>query len=685
MQRSHRSLILLLALSAACSEDASPAPADDDAADIGGADDADPADAGEPEGDSEASDAPEVEAASCGDGACDPEEDAEGCPIDCNPAPVGMHDPTTGELFAFPDDFFTIEDADTVTGERVHITPATLPSLEDFPAGFRGVFTDLSTLDGFGTTAGAFLRFTRPLDLATVPSGLETGQRGQAVIFGVLGPGGFERVPVEVKATDEGATLILRPMAPLPPASRALAAITTQITGADGRPVEAGAYTRRLLAGGQGDRVGRRAAEAVEALVAAGEIDAPEALAGLLTFTTQSIVEESLAVAEDIRARPHPIVDRGGCTPSPNFTRCTFRFEAGHYRTPERALAQADEGGPLETYAVTASAFLPLEPGPYGTPAPVILFGHGLNGERDQARRLADFAAPLGIATIAIDAPEHGDHPAHMGNNGFLGLMSFFGFDARFNMRALALRDNWRQATFDKLALIEALKAEGDIDGDGLDDLDGARIMYLGVSLGGIMAPELLALTQDIEAAVLVVPGGRVTDIMQFGSLFSPLVRLLTPAGVGSGDVDRFWPILQTAIERGDAANWAPHVLDRRLVGQGQSVLFGMVLDDEIVPEPANFLLARALGIAHMPPQLRPIGLVPEGGPLPTSGNLPGGRTAGLLQFDLVFEEGAWEAATHNNIGASGVGAEAWLRFLEGWLRDGQAVIVDPYAGLDRP
>ena len=35
----------------------------------------------------------------------------------------------------------------------------------------------------------------------------------------------------------------------------------------------------------------------------------------------------------------------------------------------------------------------------------MVIFGHGLSGSRDQAARLADFAAPLGVATVSIDAP----------------------------------------------------------------------------------------------------------------------------------------------------------------------------------------------------------------------------------------------------------------------------------------
>ena len=70
--------------------------------------------------------------------------------------------------------------------------------------------------------------------------------------------------------------------------------------------------------------------------------------------------------------------------------------------------------------------------------------------------------------------------------------------------------------------------------------------------------------------------------------------------------------------------------------------------------------------------------------PAPVSANWPDGRTVGLLQFDRVLMDDGmtFEPATHNNIGDSSVGADAWFRFLDTWLRDGRPEIIDPYADL---
>jgi hypothetical protein len=589
--------------------------------------------------------------------------------------PVVLHDPSSGEFLSFPDDYFTVEDLTTLTGLRVRVDRENLPSIDSFPATFQSVFTSMSDLDGFGTTAGGFVRTSRPLDRTSVRENLLFG----TIVDGEFGPRAFE-----LKFTDDDATVIVRPLRPLPPTTRALIGFTAGVTGKGGLSAVPGPVLRSLLDGSAEGSLARmvpRYDEAVTALTAGGQIADRADIAALTLFTTQSIVAESQAVAADIQAREYAVGERLGCTDGPLFRECSFTFTSGNYRDDNRALdIDINDVQPVSFYDLIATVYLPIEPTEFGQPFPVILFGHGLGGERKQAARLAEFAAPLGLATIAIDAPEHGDHPARVGL-GDLAVLYFFGFTPDFVMEGAALRDNWRQGTYDKLALVQLLLAGADVDGDEEVDLDGARICYLGVSLGGIMGPELLSLTSDIGAGILVVPGGRVTDILQFGSMFAPLLTFLTPADAGTGDVDRFWPILQTTIERGDPANYARHVLHERLAGPAPDLLMAMVLDDTVVPETTNLILARALDIPHVPPVLREIDGLTLASPPPLTGNLDG-TTAGLLQFDVIVEDGQRVPAGHSNVGASEVGAHAWLEFIRAWLTNGRATIVDPYDDL---
>jgi hypothetical protein len=154
---------------------------------------------------------------------------------------------------------------------------------------------------------------------------------------------------------------------------------------------------------------------------------------------------------------------------------------------------------------------------------------------------------------------------------------------------------------------------------------------------------------------------------------------------VTEGDIARFFPIFQTVIDRGDAASYAPRVLEDRLPGTGTppSVLLGIVLDDDTVPNLANYALARGFGeqMTIIPPILRPEPGLPMGPMPPVMGNAAGGTvTAGVVQFDVIREGTVIEQATHSNVGDSEVGAEAWFEFIDRHWSSGMAVIVDPYA-----
>ena len=679
-------LALLIALSA-CSDDgrsSNEVPGTDTAVDAG-ADEGSGSGQGSGEGSGEGT---------CGDGVCDAGEQPDACPEDCSTAPTLLYHPFGETLTVFPDDIYTAPDSTTATGRRVDLTAANSGYVANIPRTFRPLFTALSTLDGFGTSAGGYLQFNRPLRAESVPTGEATAAAGSALLLGCLDTGDalrFVPYPFESIVTDDG-TAIFRPMVPLPERSDCSVVVTRGLQGDDGQPVVAPAVLREALAGaepellrGQGAAMRRHR----DAVVAAGLAEA-ESVVAVVAFTTQSVTDEALRIAGSIASRPRAVNERLGCETGPRYRLCTVRFTADDYRNSAKVIEVNDQAAPLGTYELLASVYLPLPEVAAAPPYPTIIFGHGLNGERQQAGRLADFAAAQGIATISIDAPAHGEHPrATLG--GGAAFIEFFGLGGA-GFEPLVLRDHWRQAAYDKLALVGLLKTGIDADGDGSTDLATDRISYLGVSLGGIMGPEFLALTPEVKAAVLVVGGGRVTDILQFSATFGPLVDLLKPSGYDDNDVARFWPLAQTAIDRGDAASFARFVTTSRLDGGAPvHLLNAHVLDDDIVPNVSNFSLARALGLPHLGAVLRPIGVLETGIALPVAGNLGSGTTGGTLQFDWVNEGSLeipdWRTATHNNIGDSGVGAHAWLRFVDTWLDGDPPTIVDAYQelGLNPP
>ncbi len=613
-------------------------------------------------------------------------------PEDVGPScTVSLWDPTSQALDNFPDPRLVLPDPSTPTGFRLRVDPARFATTLMVARGFASLLTDLDTLDGFGVNAQAFFRFGRAFDPARLPTPAATRTPAGGLGFVVLSPGPARLVGALVSTTDQGATLMLAPLRPLPARARVAAYATRRLApAAEGCLQAAPALTADLAAPTSETRA------ALDALRGLGVIEGVGDLVALTVYPTQSVAPESVAVAADITIRPLPgALARPTCVPDPmgRYRTCSSSFVAHNYLDGMRHLAPRGAGGALAAptpYTLPVTVWLPATPST--TPLRTIVFGHGLGGDRGQAARLAAFAAPMGIATVAIDAAVHGDHPLNPmpGTSTLATVLNFFTLvpGASRAIDALALRDHFRQSTFDTLQLVRRIQAGFDADADGTPDLDPTRLAYLGVSLGGIMGAAPLALTDAFGAGVLVVPGGRVSAIISDSATFAPLITALRPSGTTPGDVARTFPLLQTLLERGDAASYGPHVFADRLTPGGStrvpSVLVGVVLDDDTVPNVANYTLARALGVEVVGPLLGPAPGIGVVGPGPLAGNFGAGRaTGGMLQFDVVGAEmGRTTRATHSNVGASDVGAEAWLHFLRTHWDTGLAEIADPYARL---
>ena len=604
--------------------------------------------------------------------------------------------PNDGKLLqSFPDDWYTVADAGSKTGLRVHFADDNAPWMATTPGSFAGTYTDLSTLDGWGVNAGLILRFATPM--MDLPARVTDTENAPLAIWD-LDAKPPVRVPFEVQTADDGTTLILWPLGSLAPKHLHGVVAGDKLVAQSGKAcVGPGKALWPLLAPAvdpcapPSPQVARLR-PAYKRLLSAAGLKA-EQVSAAVVFTTQSTVDESLAIAADIAKRDIVWKDKPKCVKLPKFRQCDGTFQLLDYTDGRvvQDIAKAHTSGPLDVrvwlpLATTATALPVYSP---------VIFGHGLGSDRGQGDNLADFAAPEGLATVAIDAVGHGDHPGidpKVKGQKISSILAFFGVDiTALSLDALALRDHWRASTYDKLQLIRLLQQHNDIDGDGVGDLDMAKLTYLGVSLGGIMGPELLAVSPDIHLAVLAVPGGRMSAIISDGSLFSSIATIMKNAlDVTDSDVARFYPVMQALVDRGDAASYGPFVLRNRLPGAGQqgtNVLVQMVIADEYVPNAANRALIRAMDIPLMGEILQDVGIVGVAPKAPFKDNIAKGVTGAALQFDRVTKDKGKPPvkAEHGNEPACAEALLQDLHFMHSWLDNGTAEIINPYEVMATP
>ena len=580
-------------------------------------------------------------------------------------------------LGAFPDDFWTT-DAETASGVEVAIDEKTR-WIADVPGTFGKNVLELNGLDGFGTIATVFLRFTDAL-----PESLNSpGEAPDGVRFVALVDDEVRDVPFQTSLTDDGTTLLVEPLKPLAPNTLHAVWVTRDVLVGDdciapGRALEA------LLSGEATQGALARLRPRFETLMAASGLRGDE-LSAATVFTTQDPTRDDAVVAPDIRGRTYAWSDVLCDTKVKGVKHCEATFDGRAY-TLDKVYAG---GEPQATWTYPVSLWFPNSAGPH----PTVLFAHGIGGDRSQARGFAEyFAAEFGIGIVSIDAVEHGDHPGGNGGGGQMDVLGFFAVDlGTASVNGRVLRDNWRQSAWDKLQLVQLFEDAPDVDGDGDVDIDLDRVGFLGVSLGGIMGPQLLSMTDRFGAAILDICGGRLTSILDDSETLGVFTAIGAP-GASDGDIKRFFAVAQVLIEAGDPVSYAPHVLEQRKLDAGTRaphMLLQIAIGDEVIPNSASWWLARSLGVPHIAPVHTSVPLVDlQPGDGPVYGNLLGGTTTGgLFQLDRVsYGDGKKpEAAGHQTTPGSSESITQAVTFLQSWNETGVARIINPYDVVGTP
>jgi hypothetical protein len=473
----------------------------------------------------------------------------------------------------FPTDHLTVADPAQRTGLRVALR---LPDCRVAVATCEDIRL-LNELDGFDVEPRLAVRFSGPIDLASVTA--------RSVFLVRLAAGPPEAVPVSRLVWDPAAhTLYARPDSLLEPETRYGLVVTRELLDAEGRPIRPSPTFHALLRG-EPRAVSRRYRPA---LARRGVRPGDVAVASVFTTGSVSAFLEAARGALDSRPPapalmtapegggraffPRPWLQdlvlmrqvRVGADGPDAFEDLRLPLAAappdavggvgvGWYLSPwyltgERRIAEGPTGRPPPAARVEMPvAFVVVVPAGTPPPAgwPVAIMGHGYGGEMfSSALAIAGTLGRHGFATVAITVVGHGGGPESrlrvtgrdatlhvrvpgraVDQDGDGRIDRVEGLSAVGAATALSLRDGLRQQVVDLLALTRALRDGLDVDGDGRADTRGDRFYYVGQSLGGIYGTLLLALEARVEVGVLNVAGGSIVEIARLAPVFRPQLR----------------------------------------------------------------------------------------------------------------------------------------------------------------
>lgn len=165
---------------------------------------------------------------------------------------------------------------------------------------------------------------------------------------------------------------------------------------------------------------------------------------------------------------------------------------------------------------------------------PIVIFQHGIGGNKEQFLAIAGSLAVAGHAVVAIDHPLHGardfgsdEFNAGVDPTAYLNLSSL-----------LTARDNLRQSSSDLLALRHAI-GQADSFFGGVN-IDSDKVKFVGHSLGAIAGTNFLAIANSphlyseeaaqlgvsfaVEEAALGMAGGGIVSFLLESQQFSPVI-----------------------------------------------------------------------------------------------------------------------------------------------------------------
>jgi dienelactone hydrolase len=265
---------------------------------------------------------------------------------------------------------------------------------------------------------------------------------------------------------------------------------------------------------------------------------------------------------------------------------------------------------------------------------PVVVFQHGMGGQRGDCLSIANSLAHAGWATAAIEVVEHGTRgddagfrgdsksdykrstASYQGPDGFTDKDSSGGNFPPNQMfgslyRIAGMRDQFKQSAIDHTTLARILKASPSLDGLAIGGvapkIDGAKIAYLGDSLGGIIGALTAGIEPSHSAYVLDVPGAGIFTEVAPGA--PKIYQLLKTAGAlfygfDHAQLPPWHPVLQLfqhIMDGGDPMSVAGTVENPVAIGSStpspRNVLLVEVLADELVSNRSTEALAYAMGI----------------------------------------------------------------------------------------
>jgi hypothetical protein len=366
--------------------------------------------------------------------------------------------PAETALSPYPSNRYTTADATTSTGLRVHIGADV--TNDQLISSYEKTVEQLNEMDGFSTVGGVIVNFSGPIDAKSLVLAPEADP---PLLGPILDATDYQKpgsplylVNVDENSPEKGQTiglipqwyaqeddddfpadytLVAEPAIPLRQGTKYAFVVTNDLHAADGRPIDRSPDMEALLGAGAEGEYGTSVNDAVDEIEKSVGVARKDIILASV-FTTATIRSGIEAMGIAARKAPTPVLsspwevqqgpEAGG--------RVRFKavYDAPDYRGADTGTWSFENGMPVVQKTAGLEVFLAFSKAEVSGKRPVVIYGHGLGGDKDGTWGTADRLAgvdPNGVAVFGIDSPEHGSRMRDPNQNSLFAAFYFFGID----------------------------------------------------------------------------------------------------------------------------------------------------------------------------------------------------------------------------------------------------------------
>jgi hypothetical protein len=551
----------------------------------------------------------------------------------------------------WPSSIYEVDDASTPTGRRLAIPDGALPVNIDDIAVEPSLFNHR---DGFSASAPMITAFATGVDPTNLPhhddyAASVTAASPTVLVDMSTGELVHHFAELDTRGAGDPAhqAFYIRPAQMLKGGTRYAVAIKRTLKAADGSDLPIPEGFAAILSG---EETSHDLLEAVrpryDAIFTALEAHgvARDSLVTAWDFTTASRASQR-ADLEAARAAAMPLMGANGAnlayTVDSNAPTGDARIAArieGTYDaplflnnegnvTPTSALLRDATGKPAPNgmYRSPFTAIVPQCALDAASPVPIMLYGHGLLGDSGQAGS----SGPVHVATdpdscmVIVATDMRGMSDADVPNVA-LALNDINDGGLIFDTLVQGMMNHVALVQIAKGPMAQALF----VDDQGDSIVDPSRVVYYGISQGGIMGGTVCAIDPVIERCVLQVCAINYSMMLERSLDWKTYEQILTGAYPDPLDVALNLGFMQSTWDRTE-----PTAVADILTGDGfpdtpaKQVLMQIGVADTEVPNVASEYMARTMGIPVLTPSpYVPFGLDETTGP---------GATSALVIYDF--------------------------------------------------